>query len=58
MTPRKPQPLSRAQVARLGGLARAKKLTRDERSDQARRAVMARWTRHRDTLTVVGGRNR
>jgi hypothetical protein len=33
--------------ARRGGKARAKKLTPEQRSEQARRAVQARWERYR-----------
>ncbi len=34
-----------AEFARLGGKARAKKLTPEERSEAARKAVQARWAK-------------
>jgi hypothetical protein len=37
------QPLSVSEMARLGGKARAKKMTQKQRSDSARKAVQARW---------------
>jgi hypothetical protein len=37
------------ELGRLGGLARAKKLTRKQRSDIARAAVNARWNKHERT---------
>jgi len=35
------------EMARLGGKARAKKLTAKERSEIARKAVLARWRKRR-----------
>ena len=39
------------EMGRLGGLARAKKLTKKQRSEAARKAIVARWSKKR-----VGGR--
>jgi hypothetical protein len=35
------------ELGRRGGIARAKKLSADRRSEIARQAVMARWAKHR-----------
>lgn len=37
--------LSVREMARLGGKARAKKMTAEERSESARKAVQARWAK-------------
>jgi len=36
-----------AEMGRLGGLARAKSMTAEERSAQARKAVVERWRKYR-----------
>jgi len=42
-----------SQFARKGGLARAKKLTPEERSESARRAVKVRWAKQRALVTEI-----
>jgi hypothetical protein len=39
------QPLTITEFARMGGKALAKKLTKKQRSDSARRAAQARWAK-------------
>jgi len=34
-----------SEMARMGGKARAKKMTKQERSDSARKAIQARWAK-------------
>jgi hypothetical protein len=43
MTPNKNK--AAATLGRLGGIATAKKLSKDERSESARRAALARWAK-------------
>lgn len=45
---RKKKPLTVVEAARLGGHARAKRLSAQERSIAARLAVSVRWQRYRD----------
>lgn len=40
--------MNRSQVARLGGFARARKLTKHALSEQGRHAVTERWRRARE----------
>jgi hypothetical protein len=40
-------------LGRKGGQARAKKLTADERSDSARKAVEARWAKTRELVDDI-----
>jgi len=49
---------NRAAVAlgKKGGLARAKKLTRQERSDSAKKAVLARWAKKKPKGKVKSAR--
>jgi len=42
-----------SQFARKGGQARAKKLTAEERSESARKAVEARWAKQRALTTEI-----
>lgn len=39
------KPLTVSEMARLGGKARAQKLSKEERSASARKAVQARWAK-------------
>lgn len=41
--------------ARKGGLARAAKLTADQRSESARKAVLARWAKMRCPMRLTPG---
>lgn len=43
--------------ARKGGLARAAKMTAEERSESARQAVAARWERYREKQAKKKGRH-
>ena len=44
------KPLTVSEMARLGGKARAKKMTAEQRRDSARKAVNARWDKQRREL--------
>jgi len=44
-----------AELGRRGGKARAKKLSKEERTEQARKAVQARWEKYRAAKTGSGG---
>lgn len=44
------RPLTVSEMARLGGKARAQKLTKEERSASARKAVEARWQKQKQTI--------
>lgn len=44
--PTRRRPMTSKQIARLGGLGRAKSLSRQDRIDAARKAVQARWARY------------
>jgi hypothetical protein len=44
------KPLTISEMARLGGKARAKKMTAEERKESARNAVNARWEKQRKEL--------
>jgi hypothetical protein len=41
------------EMARLGGMARAKKLTTEQRSSIARKAVRARWRKHQQKMKAA-----
>ena len=51
MTAKKAMTVS--ELARLGGTARAQKLTSEERSASARKAVEARWAKTREGIKAV-----
>ena len=42
-----------SEMARLGGEARAAKLTKKQRSESARLAVQARWEKHRSQKALA-----
>lgn len=46
------------EFARKGGKARAKKLTPEERSESARKAVEARWAKLRETVRDISERSK
>jgi len=47
----------KARVARSGGHARAKKLTREERAESARVAAQARWKEHKKTMKKMAAQS-
>jgi hypothetical protein len=49
---------SAVKLGRLGGKARAKKLTKEELSEQGRKAVQARWAKARAAEKTASHRRR
>jgi len=47
------KPMTIAEMARMGGRATAKKLTKEQRKESARKAAKARWAKEKE---VGGGR--
>jgi hypothetical protein len=47
------KPLTVSEMARLGGQARARKLTAEQRKESARNAVNARWAKDREELKDI-----
>jgi hypothetical protein len=54
-TKKKPKLVDVAAIGRLGGIAHAAKLTPEQRSENARRAVVARWAK-RDAAAKKGAK--
>lgn len=52
------KPLTVSEMARLGGKARAQKLTKEERSASARKAVQARWAKLKELADQVDDRTK
>lgn len=49
------KPLTAAQLQSMGGKARMKMLTKQERIDQARKAIETRWKKHRENQAKNNG---
>lgn len=47
------KPLTVTELARMGGKARAKKMTAAERSASARKAIEARWAKQRELVAGI-----
>lgn len=47
------KPLTVSEMARLGGKARAQKLSKEERSASARKAVQARWAKLKELADQI-----
>jgi hypothetical protein len=47
-----------SQLGKKGGKARAKKMTPEERSDSARKAVEARWAKTRELVDEINERSK